>query len=153
MCALRLKQTWGFLNQASPLGGIRDPERDSKSPKGSELGYGFRPSHFPLGKSQWKCAFFFFFKSFFVSLDKCPATEVRLCSTWCFIPAVGSAWENCISRWWSSPWTDSAVRRASAKDLGCLEQFHLCCSVLGLSKRNQLRVNTRRLLFDRRLTA
>ena len=97
--------------------------------------------------------FFFFFKSFFVSLDKCPATEVRLCSTWCFIPAVGSAWENCISRWWSSPWTDSAVRRASAKDLGCLEQFHLCCSVLGLSKRNQLRVNTRRLLFDRRLTA
>lgn len=109
VCALRLKQTWGFLNQASPLGGIRDPERDSKSPKGSELGSGFRPSHFPLGKSQWKCAFFFFFKSFFVSLDKCPATEVRLCSTWCFIPAVGSAWENCISRWWSSPWTDSAV--------------------------------------------
>lgn len=62
VCALRLKQTWSFLNQASPLGGIRDPERDSKSPKGSELGYGFQPSNFPLGKSQWKCAFFFFFK-------------------------------------------------------------------------------------------
>lgn len=26
----------GFLNQASPLGGIRDPERDSKSPKGAQ---------------------------------------------------------------------------------------------------------------------
>ena len=63
VCALRLKQTWGFLNQASPLGGIRDPERDSKSPKGSELGSGFRPSHFPLGKSQWKCAFFFSLKA------------------------------------------------------------------------------------------
>lgn len=60
VCALRLKQTWGFLNQASHLGGMRDPERDSKSPKGSELGYGFWPSHFPLGKSQRKCAFYFY---------------------------------------------------------------------------------------------
>ena len=60
VCALRLKQTWGFLNQASHLGGMRDPERDSKSLKGSELGYGFWPSHFPLGKLQRKCAFFFY---------------------------------------------------------------------------------------------
>ena len=96
---------------------------------------------------------FFFFISVFVSLDKCPATEVHLCSTWYFISALGNTWEDCVSCRWSSPWTDSTVRRPSAKDLGCLEQFQSCCSVLALSKRNQLRVNTRRLLFDRRLTA